>query len=352
MRSIVIVDTSFCTSNIGDQIIMEAVNEVVAALFPLAFVNRVTSHEALSTRQHDFILEADLCFLGGTNLLSSNLSSKGLWKVTRADAEVYALTPTVCLGTGWERASDQPSAFSSSFLKTSLTQSFSHAARDSFAETMLAGLGLPVLNTACPTMWRLTPEHCQTISTEKNSEVAFTLTAWLPDAEPDARLVRLLLDHYDRLYFFPQMSADLDYAKQIAWDQKIEVVPPNLKSYDAVLQDKALDYVGTRLHGGIRALNAGVRALILSVDHRAARIAEDTALPVVARGDDAAIAAWIKGSEAPSIALPREAIEAWKAQFAEGKLETLIQQAQAAKVGRKQRRPLVQRMKRRLRDAL
>ena len=33
-----------------------------------------------------------------------------------------------------------------------------------------------VLNTGCPTMWRLTPEYCATIPTQKAKNVVFTLS--------------------------------------------------------------------------------------------------------------------------------------------------------------------------------
>ena len=42
---------------------------------------------------------------------------------------------------------------------------------------------------------------------------------------------------------------------------------------DALIQDTECDYIGTRLHGGIRALQHGRRSLILSVDNRAVVLA-------------------------------------------------------------------------------
>ena len=45
------------------------------------------------------------------------------------------------------------------------------------------------------------------------------------------------------------------------------------------------DYVGTRLHAGILALNYRKRTLIIAVDNRAAEMKTDINLPVIARGD-------------------------------------------------------------------
>ena len=42
-----------------------------------------------------------------------------------------------------------------------------------------------------------------------------------------------------------------------------------------------MDFVGTRLHGGIRALQKGHRTLIIGIDNRAIEINRDTGLPVL-----------------------------------------------------------------------
>ena len=47
--------------------------------------------------------------------------------------------------------------------------------------------------------------------------------------------------------------------------------------------------VGTRLHAGIRALQKGNQALILSVDNRATEINKDINIPVISRFDLAQI---------------------------------------------------------------
>jgi hypothetical protein len=94
-------------------------------------------------------------------------------------------------------------------------------------------------------------------------------------------------------------------------------LPPNLRSYTAFLDNEDVDFIGTRLHGGIRAMQKGHRALIIGIDNRATEIGRDTNLPVVQRQDLAAIEAWIDGGRATEIILPMAAIQGWKAQLAE-----------------------------------
>ncbi len=331
MRTITVVDTSYSTNNIGDEIIMDAVNRTVLELFPDAYVYRVSSHEPLSARSHGLIREADLCFVGGTNILSSKIGPRNLWRVSLADADQFALTPTVTLGTGWERRTEDISSFSEKFLKRSLSPHLLHSVRDSFTKAQLDKIAIGSVNTSCPTTWSLTPEHCRGIDSTKSKAVLFSHTAWLPGQEADGQLMRVLLDSYDQLYFFSQMREDLDYAKSVAWDEKISIVPPNLKAYDAFLKDTQVDYVGSRLHGGIRALQHGRRALILAVDHRAREIASDTGLPVIARDDIAATRAWIEEAPPLRIRLPEAAITAWKQQFRDPGLDSRLAETGARK---------------------
>ncbi len=58
-----------------------------------------------------------------------------------------------------------------------------------------------------------------------------------------------------------------------------------------------VDYIGTRLHGGVFCLLRGKRSLIVEVDNRATEIARDTGLPTVKRVDLETLRRWIAGSD-------------------------------------------------------
>ncbi len=134
METIVVVDTSICTDNLGDEIIMESVNEVVSELFPNAYIYRVPSHEALSDRTRRFISEASFCFIGGTNLLSSDIRIDGLWRLGFEDARFYGGTRTVCLGTGWNDYMPKPTRKTQAILLTGLSPALSHSVRDTYTQ--------------------------------------------------------------------------------------------------------------------------------------------------------------------------------------------------------------------------
>lgn len=314
MDTIAIVDTAISTDNLGDEIIMDAVNGVIWDLFPGAYIVRVPSHEALSDRTRKFVREARWCFIGGTNLLSSDIQPWGLWRLDRDAANAFGSTHTVCLGTGWNDYMSAPTSQTREILSTALSSDLLHSARDSYTRDHLETLGRQALSTSCPTTWSLTPEHCRTIPRSRAPSVVFTLSAWRPDPTADRAFVDLLRRHYGTLYFFPQMQGDYAYFRQFGWDE-IEVVATTAEAYTRFLENEVVDFVGTRLHGGIRALQRRQRALILAIDNRATEIGKDIGLPVVARTDIGGIEAWIEQPCETAVTLPQEAIDRWKAQF-------------------------------------
>ena len=91
------------------------------------------------------------------------------------------------------------------------------------------------------------------------------------------------------------------------------MVPSTLADYDTVLKQSDLDYVGTRLHAGIRALSKGHRSLIISIDNRAECISADTGLPILRREDVCiALKERLNGNIETIITLPWENIAWWK----------------------------------------
>ena len=94
------------------------------------------------------------------------------------------------------------------------------------------------------------------------------------------------------------------------------MVPPTLEAYNGLLKNQDLDYIGTRLHGGIHALNNERRSLIIAVDNRAKEISKDTKLPVIGREEVREnLESMINGKWQTEIVLPSDNIERWKAQF-------------------------------------
>jgi polysaccharide pyruvyl transferase WcaK-like protein len=282
---------------------MQAVYDVIHELFPDARVFRLPSHEALSRRSYYFLRQSDICLIGGTNVLAS----KG-WRLRWFDS--MFLTNAICFGVG--AAYPKLSFKDKLLLRRVLDGRQIHSVRDRFTQQMLDRVGVVSVSTSCPTMWKLTADHCSAVPTEKTNSVVFTLTAYLRDPSADRAMIDVLKKHYQNLYFFPQMHGDYVYFQGLNI-QGVRIVGENLNSYDHLLANEELDYVGNRLHGGIRALQFKKRTLIIGIDHRSTEIANETSLPVLHRSESNKIESWITGSFSTKINLPTENISNWKA---------------------------------------
>jgi len=169
-------------------------------------------------------------------------------------------------------------------------------------------------------LWGLSPEHCEAIARTKGDEVVFTLTSYHPDPRKDRAMIDVLRRHYSRLHFWPQSINDLSYLHALGAADDVEIVPPNLAGFRAVL-DRGTDYVGNRLHGGIFALQRRRRAIIVAIDYRAREMGKDYSLPLVERDSiETDLADLVESSWATRIhGLDFDLIETWKAQFGVGK---------------------------------
>ncbi|WP_395444152.1 polysaccharide pyruvyl transferase family protein [Caulobacter sp. UC70_42] len=313
MDTITLLDTSAASDNIGDSIIVEAVTDWLSELRPNAYTYTVATHEYMTGHSKRFLKASDAAYVAGTNILASNMEAGVLWKLRPWDA--FEVNNAVLVGCGWLNYMKAPNAYSQWILKKVLSDKHIHAVRDSYTLAHLQGLGKRVLNTSCPTMWRLTPEHCATIPSRKADEVVTTFTFYHRDVELDRSIIEMMKANYSRVHFWPQQREDLAYFQSLGVSG-VELVNPSLRAYDELLSNKNVEFLGTRLHGGIRALQKGRRALIIVVDNRAAEIGKDTGLPIVKRRDVETMKAWIQGDRPTEIALPRAAIDEWMEQFA------------------------------------
>lgn len=314
MKNIALFDTSIASDNLGDGIIMDAVSTHLREIYGQDSFTNVPTHIPLSAQNRADIKNCEIGFVGGTNLLCANWILKPQWKVGIFDA--FTLPHPVLMGVGWrhyQRPTDLPTKL---FLKQLLNKNYIHSVRDSYTYERMKLMGFEnVINTACPTMWKLTPEHCASIPTKRAPHVLTTVTAYRHDPELDKKWLEVLLAAYDKIYLWPQMQGDDKYVADMNLGKKIEVLDPTLAAYDKALSTLDVDFLGTRLHGGIRALQHKRRTLIIEVDNRAVEIARDTKLPTIKRDNAEGIKSWI-GSDTPTVlTLPWENISKWKSQF-------------------------------------
>ncbi len=314
MRLIALLDTSVSSDNLGDEIIMDAVRHELLEALPDAYFTTVATHDYLGRIGRKILKQAEFGILGGANSVGSQMFRGANWKLSPIDLPAMQ-DKIVLMGVGWQDYHPAASRYARHVYNRVLSRKYTHSFRDSYSLGKGQQLGRKMSNTACPTMWRLDAAHCAAIPTTKAPSAVAALTYYRPDPENDRKLMTKICASYDKVYFWSQQAEDWDYLHSLG-DFKVELIHPNVRAYTDLLESEDVDFIGSRLHGGIRAMQKGRRALIVIVDNRAAEIGRDTACPTVARDDHDRIAAWIAGSAAVQIRLPMEAIDAWRSQFA------------------------------------
>ena len=310
----VILDTSIDSDNCGDKIIMEACEKQLSKCLDISNWKHIPTHRYASEGEEKILNQSKFKILCGTNILSGNMKEYGLWKL-KADITPYV--NTILMGTGFDSTSSFTDHYTKEFFNAILNTNYLHSVRDSFSENKLKNMGIKnVINTGCPTMWGLTEEHCKSIPAYKAENVVCTITDYCRDYELDQKMLDILLKSYKKVYFWIQGKEDFSYLCALKREKDVEIISSSLKSYDQILRKKDLDYVGTRLHAGIRSLCFGHRSIIISIDNRAKCIAQDTGLIVVERSNILVeLENKITSEFFTKINMPWENIKKWKNQF-------------------------------------
>jgi hypothetical protein len=315
VRIISVLDTSVTSFNLGNQIVMESVYAILNELFPDDFFYTLPWEGAISRTSHRYMRGSDYVFFGGTNSLSSYMLKYK--QMSFRPIDLVRFNDLTLLGLGWWQYQGKPDLYSRVFIRRLLSDKNIHSVRDGYTKNKLGSIGISnVINTCCPTTWKLTPVHCARIPLSKSDNVILTLTDYNTSRSSDALLLAELADSYKGIYCWIQGIGDLEYIRSFKeFGKRITLIPPKLGKYDECLKSMDCDYIGTRLHAGIRAIQQGKRALVLAVDNRASEIAKDINLNVKLRSDALSISEFISGKYKTDIVIPIDEIKRWKAQF-------------------------------------
>ena len=324
IKPAILFDTSVGSCNKGDEIIMQSCRRALAPILRDHFVITLPTHTPLAhgyQNSHRFGVgayygDAEWKFLCGTNILNANLLVPvPLWNLHLWNAR-YA-KGTVCVGVGMGDERDRPTLYTRRFYASVLSKTFIHSTRDERTAEFLRGMGFRAVNTGCCTLWGLDEAFCRTIPPGKGRDVVFTLTDYKPDPVLDRRLVEILVQEYENVYFWTQGKGDFSYFQSLGDGLPVTVIPPSLEAYEELLRRPELDYVGTRLHGGIKAMQMGRRAVILSVDNRAEDMHRDFSLCILPRSAVETLPARLHEEFTASPRLHAEAIRTFLSQFTE-----------------------------------
>ncbi len=301
------------SSNLGDLIIHEAVDRELRTALGDFRLTRVSSHETPTPELRRELRSCDITVVGGSNILTSEMNKYRQWVISIRHAP--SVRNAVLLGVGWWKYQPPPNLYTRIFFRFVLSRRGVHSTRDAYTRQHLATAGWHnVVNTGCPTIWPLDGKNESSFPQRKGDAVLLTLTDFERNPEADKALADLLCREYRQVYVFPQGKYDLEYLA--GFQNRWTLLDRDFASFRRFLTETpSVDYIGTRLHGGIFALNHGRRGLILEVDNRAKEMGKDFGLPTVVRTDLERIRAWIDRTHPFQIRLDQAAIGRWRDQF-------------------------------------
>jgi hypothetical protein len=305
------------STNLGDLIIKEAVLRELNNLFEIVAIESISTHVLPEAPQLRSLRKAKYAFVGGTNLLTSTVNYHRPWKISLR--QQFWLCKPVLVGVGWHSYQADPNRYSRLFLKTVLSKRYFHSVRDAYAKAKLNAAGINnVINTGCPTMWPLANLQAGQIPTRKADNALVMLTDYAKDPALDRQFLEAVSARYQKVFAWPQGRSDEPYLREISagLEKPLQLLDHSFQDFqNFVSSDVDFDYLGTRLHGGVKCLLNRRRSLILEIDNRAKEIAKDTNLPACDRSDTARIIQWIENPEETKIKMNTAGIEQWRSQF-------------------------------------
>lgn len=314
IRRISVLDSSIAAYNIGNRIIMDAVNEHLLEMFPNDFIIPLPM-EDIKRNARRYAELSHITFVGGTNVLNCDIRHYRQWDLDLHN--ILTLKRIVLLGTGWWKYENQPiTKYTKWALNKILSKNYIHSVRDSYTQKRLSEIGIESINTGCPTLWNITSSHIDKLNTkQKSKNVVITITDYDKNPLRDKKLIDICSKCYDKIFLFIQGTGDYEYIHSLTSSEKIIIVAPQISQYNALLESEECDYIGTRLHAGIRALQKGVRSYIIAIDNRSKEMGHDFGLPILDERHIDDLNSIINSSYDLNLRIPYENIYKWKSQF-------------------------------------
>lgn len=326
MESVILFDPGIRSLNKGDEIIMRSAERELKKQGILAgrYVIHSATHAPIVTFYQNtvrnprmrFYDEAKYKFICGSNLMWKDmLKPRPVFNVNLWNCRAYA--NSVLMGVGVGQAQSKTNLYTKKLYEKILSKEYIHSTRDQAAADFLTDLGYKAINTGCPTMWCLTSDFCSEIPEGKAENVVFTLTDYGREKEYDQKLIDILKNEYKKVYFWIQGAFDMEYFNSFENTEDIIIISPDIDEYSAILDMPDIEYVGTRLHAGLFAMQHKKRTIILAIDNRARDMKDAYDLHVLERKDIDQLPEKINSSFKTDVRLRQQNIDLWLSQFKE-----------------------------------
>ena len=314
MHRITLFNTYIQSANLGDAIIMDYAEKQLREIFPESYFFHASTHEYNRRASYKFIKHTSDQIVCGTNLMHNKMYLFNQWKINWIDA---AFLNATFMGVGTSAYYKNLDFYSKKLYHAVLSKDRLQSVRDGHTLELMHKIGFEnTVNTGCPTTWKLTPKFVEGIAKDKAKNVVCTITDYDGFSEIDKGFLKLLKKNYEKIFFWPQGFKDIELLEKLNAIEDVELLSPSLESFDEILASEDVEYIGTRLHAGIRALNFKRRTLIMAVDNRAIEMQKSIGLPVILRKDALEFLPNYLGAKSElNIKIPGKAIETWKRQF-------------------------------------
>ena len=147
MRRVTIFDTSICSENVGDEIIMDCVKKELINMFKRTMFLKVPTHEKVTRISYIKMKKTEIGFVGGTNLLASNMR----YPINQWNIHIWNtpyLKNVVLMGVGAQYYGEKINWYTKWLYRKALSDKYIHSVRDSYTEKILKSMGIKnVINT-------------------------------------------------------------------------------------------------------------------------------------------------------------------------------------------------------------
>lgn len=190
-----LLDTAMGSENSGGHVIMDACSCIAGQFFGGDLPHLATHYYSKGLEIYPEYVKL-LC---GTNILYTHMADQQQWALAKP---LCNNRNVILLGVGMSDigVDDAIDAYTKGFYKTLLFNEYIHSVRDDMTKKRLNSIGIEnVLNTACPTMWSLTPSKQLAISSKRSKNVVTSITDYCFDAVFDRKMPELLSSEYEKV---------------------------------------------------------------------------------------------------------------------------------------------------------
>lgn len=321
---VVLFNTAIGTSNLGDYIIYNSAKTQLDTFLRDSFVieygthlkNLGILHYLLPSSKRSFSESCDYKLILGTNLLTTNMiRSIRQWPVGVLERKLYK--NCIMVGVGSTYDCEQMDPLTKKLYREILRKDIVHSVRDEKTKRILESIpGVKAINTGCPSLWGLSAKHCESIPKEKAENVIVSISGYKSqlNRQADQRFISIIEKCYKQIYLWVQTTEDMKYFYTLNHEKSVKEIF-SLSAFRDVCVSGKCDYVGTRLHGGILAIQNGVRSLVIEIDHRAREMHQANGIPTVKRGELDELEERLNSSWETRLDVREHEVMKWKSQF-------------------------------------